>query len=123
MNSKVGLLVGVLLVVSLISTRFLGRAPLVFSSSVTPLWNVFYTVSNNLRGFVETLSAERDLRTENRQLTTRLGTLETDNKRLIEESRNSRRSRRSKPTISPGVVAVAQVVGVQFRFSEHLAAN
>ena len=114
MNSRVGLLFGVLIVLSFISTRFLPRAPLVLSSAVTPLWSVFYTVSNNLRGFVTALTAERDLLSENAALSIKVSTLETDNKRLSEELRKLEEVTQIRATISPGVTVVAQVVAVQF---------
>jgi rod shape-determining protein MreC len=113
-NSRVGLLFGVLLFLSLVSVRFLPTAPLVFSSAVTPLWSVFYTVSTNLRNFVETLVNERDVRGENARLITRVAVLETENKRLSDEVRKLEEVTQIRATISPGVAVVAQVVGLQF---------
>jgi cell shape-determining protein MreC len=68
MNSRVGLLFGVLLVFSLVSTRFAPRAPLALSSSVAPLWLVFSTSGLTVRGFLEALVLERDVRAENTAL-------------------------------------------------------
>lgn len=114
MNSRAGLLIGVLLLVSLVSTRFLPKAPLAFSSAVTPLWNVFYVGGQNLRGFVEALILERDLRLENASLNNRLGVLQTENKHLLDEVHKLEEVTQIRATISPGVAVVAQVISLQF---------
>jgi rod shape-determining protein MreC len=78
------------------------------------VWNVFYVGASNLRGFVDTLVNQRDLRDENAALRTRVAVLETDNKRLTDEVRKLEEVTQIRATISPGVTVVAQVVGVQF---------
>ncbi len=114
MNSRVGLLFGILLLVSFVSTRFLPSAPPVLSSAVTPLWNVFHTSALNLRGFVDALVLERDLRTENAALKTRVQTAESEVRRLSEEVRKLEEVTQIRATISPGVAVVAGVAGLQF---------
>jgi rod shape-determining protein MreC len=113
-NSRVGLLFGILMFVSFVSVRFLPSAPLVLSSAITPLWSVFYVGASNVRGFVETLVNQRDMRNENAALRTRVATLETENTRLANEVRKLEEVTQIRATISPGVTVVAQVVGVQF---------
>lgn len=113
-NSRVGLLFATLLVLSFISTRFLPKAPLVLSAGIAPLWSAFYAVSSNSRGFIESLVTERDLRSENADLRTRVAVAETDNKRLSEELRKLEEVTQIRATISPGVTVVAGVIGLQF---------
>jgi rod shape-determining protein MreC len=108
------LLFGVLLLLSFVSTRFLPSAPLVLSSAVTPVWSVFHTATLNLRGFVEALVLERDLRAENASLRVRVQTAETEVKRLSEEVRKLEEVTQIRATVSPGVTVVAGVAGLQF---------
>ncbi len=114
MNSRIGLLVGALLVLSLVSTRFAPRAPLAVSSAVAPLWMVFSVVSVNLRGFLEAMILERDLRGENTALKNKVGVLELQAYQLEQEVRKLEEVALIKRTQSPSVALAAQVIAFNF---------
>jgi rod shape-determining protein MreC len=114
MNSRVGLLFGVLLVISLVSTRFAPRAPLALSGSVAPLWMVFSTAGLNLRGFLEALVLERDLRAENAALKNTVGELELRVNKLEQQVRKQAEVAQIIRTQTKAVLTDAQVIAFQF---------
>ena len=113
-NSRIGLLFGALLVLSLISTRFAPKAPLALSSAVAPLWTVFSAVSLNTRQFLEAMILERDLRVENATLKDKVGELELKKYQLEQEVRKLEDASKIKRTISPSAFLAAQVIQVNF---------
>jgi rod shape-determining protein MreC len=114
MNSKVGLLFGVLLVVSLVSTRFAPRAPLALSSGVAPLWMLFSSAGLNTRGFLEALVFERDLRTENTTLKNKVGELELRVNKLEQQVRKQAEVAQIIRTQTNSVLTDAQVIAFLF---------
>jgi rod shape-determining protein MreC len=114
MNSRVGLLFGILLVVSLVSTRFAPRAPLALSSSVAPLWLVFSSAGLNLRGFLEALVLERDLRAENTKLKNTVGELELRVNKLEQQVRKQAEVAQIIRTQTKAVLTDAQVIAFHF---------
>ncbi len=114
MNSRIGLLFGILLVVSLISTRFAPKAPLAFSSAVSPIWMVFSISGQNLRSFFEALVLERDMRVENRDLRNKVGELELKAYQLEQEVKRLEEVALIKRTQSPSVALAAQVIAFNF---------
>lgn len=114
MNQRIGLLFGVLLVLSLISTRFAPKAPLAISSSVAPLWEVFSTAGLNIRQFLEALVIERDFRSENTALKNKVGALELKAYQLEQEVRKLEEIAQIKRTQSPSVALDAQVIAYNF---------
>jgi rod shape-determining protein MreC len=114
MNSRVGLLFGVLLVISLVSTRFAPRAPLALSSSVAPVWMVFTSAGLNLRGFLEALVLERDLQTENSALKNTVGELELRVNKLEQQVRKQAEVAQIIRTQTKAVLTDAQVIAFHF---------
>ncbi len=110
MNSRVGLLFGVLLVFSLITTRFAPKAPLAVSGTVAPLWTVFSTVGINIRMFLEAMIIERDLRAENAALKNKVGELQSQAYRLEQAVRQLEAVAQIKRTQSPSAFIAAQVI-------------
>ncbi len=113
MNSRIGLLFGMLIVISLVSTRFAPPAPLVLSSAVTPLWSVFGSAALNIRKFIDNVATQRDLRNENTALKARVGELETQTYRLEQEIRRLEEVAQIKRSQS-AVSVVAQVTAFKF---------
>jgi rod shape-determining protein MreC len=114
MNSRVGLLFGVLLVISLVSTRFAPSAPLALSSGVAPLWLVFSSAGLNLRGFLEALVLERDLRAENTKLKNTVGELELRVNKLEQQVRKQAEVAQIIRTQTKAVLTDAQVIAFHF---------
>jgi rod shape-determining protein MreC len=114
MNSRVGLLFGILLVVSLVSTRFAPRAPLALSSGVAPLWTVFGSAGLNLRGFVTALVLERDLQAENAVLKNTVGELELRVNKLEQQVRKQAEVAQIIRTQTKAVLTDAQVIAFHF---------
>ncbi|MFN3265209.1 MAG: rod shape-determining protein MreC [Deinococcales bacterium] len=114
MNSRIGLLFGVLLVLSLISTRFAPKAPLALSSGITPLWQIFTTGGLNLRFFFEALILERDLHTENTNLKNKVGELELRVNKLEQQVQKQTEVQQIIRTQTNSVLTDAQVIAFQF---------
>ncbi len=99
---------------SLVSTRFAPRAPLAVSSTIAPLWMVFSVASLNVRGFLEAMILERDLRSENAALKNKVGKLELQSYQLEQEVRKLEEVALIKRTQSPSVALAAQVIAFNF---------
>jgi rod shape-determining protein MreC len=113
-NSRVGLLFGVLLVLSLVSTRFAPRAPLALSSSVAPLWMLFSATGVNIRGFLTALVLERDIRSENAALKDKVGELELRVNKLEQQLKKQAEVQQIIRTQTNSVLTDAQVIAFQF---------
>lgn len=108
--ARVAVLFGILMIASLLATRFLPPAPLALSAGIVPVTRVTYAVAENLRQFVETLVLEGDLRAENERLTARVNTLADENRRLTADVRRLEQVTRIRASISPAVALTATVI-------------
>lgn len=110
MNSRLVLTMAAMLLFALVTTRFLPPATMVLSSGITPLTELTYTVSKNIRRAVDTVIVERDLANENIQLKKRVGELEAETFRLEREVSRLARAAAIRQSQSPGIVATASVI-------------
>ncbi len=113
MISRLSMLFAVLIVVSLISTRFLPPIPLALSSAVAPVQQLLTRSAQNLRSAIASIIEDRRLRDENRDLRDHAAQLEEENRRLSNAVRQLEQALRVKREVSPGVVAIAGVTAIE----------
>ena len=101
---------GILMLVSLISTRFVPPAPFALSAGIAPFTGMFYQLAQNAKGAVDTIAFENDLRVENKALKNQLGTALTKLAQLEQEAKKLEAAAKIRRYQSPGVFAIASVI-------------
>jgi rod shape-determining protein MreC len=112
-GSRMGVLFGLMLFISLITTRFMPPAPNAISSSISPLTTVIHTVALNIRNGIESVVLERDLATQNEKFRMRVGQLESENALLTAEVGRLERATQIRRSQSPRIRAIALVTRVE----------
>ncbi len=110
MNARLWLIFGILMMVSLVSTRFVPPAPFALSANVAPFTGMFYHFAQNIKIAIETLAFETDLRSENVRLEAELGIAQTKTAQLEQQVKKLEGAGKIRLHQSPGVFAVASVV-------------
>jgi rod shape-determining protein MreC len=111
-GSRMGVLFGLMLFVSLITTRFMPPAPNAISSGISPLTTVIHTVALNIRNGIESVVLERDLAAQNEKYRMRVGQLESENALLTAEVGRLERATQIRRSQSPRIQAIALVTRV-----------
>ncbi len=101
---------GILMLVSLISTRFVPPAPFALSASIAPYTGMFYQLAQNAKNAVDTIAFENDLRIENKSLKNQLGSTQTKLAQLEQEAKKLEAAAKIRRYQSPGVFAIANVI-------------
>jgi rod shape-determining protein MreC len=110
MNSRLGLVFGILMLVSLVSTRFVPPAPFALAASIAPFTGMFYQLAQNIKNAVDTIAFENDLRLENKTLKNQLGTALNKLAQLEQEAKKLESAAKIRRYQSPGVFAIASVI-------------
>ncbi len=110
MNSRLWLVFGILMLVSLVSTRFVPPAPFALAASIAPFTGMFYQLAQNAKNAVDTVAFENDLRIENKTLKNQLGTSQTKLVQLEQEVNKLEAAAKIRRYQSPGVFAIASVI-------------
>jgi rod shape-determining protein MreC len=109
MNSRLWLIFGILMLVSLVSTRFVPPAPFALSAGIAPFTGMFYHLAQNLKKAVDIIAFESELRRENASLKAKLGVAETSVARLEQDVQRLESAASIRRFQSPGVFAIAPV--------------
>ena len=110
MNSRLWLVFGILMLVSLVSTRFVPPAPFALSASIAPFTGMFYHLAQNIKNAANMIAFESDLRLENTALKAKLGTAQTKVAQLEQEVEKLESAAKIRRYQSPGVFAIAPVI-------------
>lgn len=112
LGSRMGLLFGLMMLVSLITTRFMPPAPNAITSAISPLTTVIHTAALNLRHAIESVWLERDLAAQTERQRLRIGQLESENAVLTAEVGRLERAAQIRRSQSPRIQAIAPVIRV-----------
>lgn len=106
-----GLVVAALILAALTRSSGVEASVGVVAARIAPLTDLTYTLGQNIRGALATLTDRRNLRQENRSLTQEAARLTQENARLSLEAHRLSLALGVKRNQAPGIVAVASVIG------------
>jgi rod shape-determining protein MreC len=111
-SSRMGVLFGLMMLVSLITTRFMPPVPNAITSAIAPLTTVVHASALNVRNAIESVVLERDLAAQNEKFRMRVGQLESENALLTAEVGRLERAAQIRRSQSPRIQAIAPVIRV-----------
>jgi rod shape-determining protein MreC len=107
-----GVLFGLMMLVSLITTRFMPPTPNAVTSAIAPLTTVIHAFALNLRNAIDSVVFERELASQNEKMRMRVGQLESENAALTAEVGRLERAAQIRRSQSPRIQAIAPVIRV-----------
>jgi rod shape-determining protein MreC len=93
-------------------TAFLGRVPFQLSSGVALPTRIFFQIASNIRDTAISAADRRKMLAENKDLESRVGNLESENRELQIELERLRQLLNVRETQSPGAFLTAPVTGI-----------
>ena len=112
LSSRMGVLFGLMMLLSLVTARFMPSAPNAITSAIAPLTMVVHTFALNVRKAIESVVLERDLAAQNESQRMRIGQLESENATLTAEVGRLERAAKIRRSQSPRIQAIAPVISV-----------
>lgn len=112
LSSRMGALFGLMMMLCLVTARFMPSAPNAVTSAIAPLTTVIHTFALNLRRAIESVMLERDLAAQNEGQRMRIGQLESENAVLTAEVGRLERAAKIRRSQSPRIQAIAPVIRV-----------
>ncbi len=112
LGSRMGVLFGIMMLLSLVTARFAPSTPNAVTSAISPLTTVVHTLALNVRHAIESVVLERDLAAQTESQRLRIGQLESENAVLRAEVGRLERAAQIRRSQSPRIQAIAPVIRV-----------